>query len=189
MVHYTSIQELLQRHLSWVWATSGCKVLILPPRLLQGLGTTTNTFSQYSSIHNRPITLPALSWKLQDLALRFLTLTKISNARTTDNTTELTQAKVNLISHIRKPLCSPSVNTIGLIQHSYDLLTKLIHAINHPQMQCRGWIRETWCAQFLINSSSIHNQPFRTKYRELRNVKLLSAPQLRCARSLLVNCI
>ena len=126
MVHYTSIQELLQRHVSWVRAKSGCKVLLLPPRLLQGLETTTDNFSQYSCILNRLTTLPVLSWKLQDLALSFLTLTKLKSARTTDNATELTQAKVNLISHIWKPLYSPSVNTIGLIQHSYDLLTKLI---------------------------------------------------------------
>lgn len=54
-------------------------------------------------------------------------------------------------------------------------------------MQCREWIRGTWCVQFLINSSSINNQPFRSRERELRNVKLPSAPQ--CARLLLVNCI
>jgi hypothetical protein len=95
---------------------------------------------------------------------------KLTTARTTGNATELTQAKVNLISHIYKPLCSLSVNTIGLIQESYDMLTKLIQAINHPQMQCRGWIRGTWCTQFLINSSSINNQPFRPRYRELRNI-------------------
>lgn len=163
MIHYTSIEVLLQRHGSWVRAKSGCEVLILPPRLIQGLRTTTDTFSQNSGILNRLTTLPVLTWKLQYLALSFLTLTKLNNARTTDNATELTQAKVNLISHIWKPLCSPSVNTIGLLQHSYDLLTKLIQAINHPQMQCRGWIRGTWCAQFLINSSSINNQPFRSR--------------------------
>jgi hypothetical protein len=95
---------------------------------------------------------------------------KLNTARTTGNATELTQAKVNLISHIYKPLCSLSVNTIGLIQESYDMLTKLIQAINHPQMQCRGWIRGTWCTQFLINSCSINNQPFPPRYRELRNI-------------------
>jgi len=137
MVHYTSIQELLQRHGSSVRAKSSCKVLILRARLLQWLGTTTDTFIPYSGILNRPTTLPVLSWKLQDLALRYLTLTKLNNARTSA-ATELTQGKVNLISHIWKPLCSPSVNTIGLIQHSYDLLTKLIQAINHSQMQRRG---------------------------------------------------
>jgi hypothetical protein len=126
MVHYTSIQELPQRHGSWVRDRSGCKVLMLPPPLLQELRTTTDNFCQYSGILNRLTPVPVLSWKLHDLALSSLTLTKLNNATTTDNATELTQAKVNLISHIWKPLYSPSVNTIGQIQHSYDMLTKLI---------------------------------------------------------------